>query len=254
VREGVTSPAPGTAVRGYLKVGGRTIVAPVRAVGPAGLELDTRDRPPEGEGVLRCLGRPGEAAVSWTGAVHVVAGGARVDWPAEAERLWPALAAMLGLAATAPFPRRALPAPPPALHQIAGPPPALHQIAGPPPLPAHSTPAGAAAPPARTTTEVLQGARGPSSGEVPRARTALVHVPIRPLVQALGRFPGELSPMVELDGVKDLHPRDVFAAHVVVGDSSVLLEGTVITVRGSRARVRLAIPAASIRALLERSA
>ena len=242
MREGVTSPAPGTAVRGYLKVGGRTIVAPVRAVGPAGLELATREHPPEGEGSLRCLGRPGEAAVGWSGAVHVIEGGTRVDWPADAERLWPELATLLGLGAAAPFPRVA----PPSV------PPPLPRLAGPPPLPV-TVPASVASS-ARTTSEVLQAPRGREGSPVPRSRTLLVHVPIRPLVQALGRFPGELSPMVELDGVKDLHPRDVFAAHVVVGDSAVLLEGTVITVRGTRARVRLAIPGQSVRALLERSA
>jgi hypothetical protein len=242
VREGVTSPAPGTAVRGYLKVGGRTIVAPVRAVGPAGLELATREHPPEGEGSLRCLGRPGEAVIAWSGAVHAVEEGARVDWPEDAERLWPELAALLGLGAGAPFPRLA-PAPAP---------PVLPRLPAPPPVP---TPVPASVlPSARTTSEVLQATRGREDGLVPRSRTVMVHVPIRPLVQALGRFPGELSPMLELDGVKDLNPRDVFAAHVVVGDSAVLLEGTVITVRGTRARVRLAIPGQSVRALLERSA
>ncbi len=245
MREGVTSPAPGTAVRGYLKVGGRTIVAPVRAVGPAGLELATREHPPEGEGSLRCLGRPGEAVVSWSAVVHVVEGGARIGWPADAERLWPDLAGLLGLGATAAFPGATPPPPPP-------PPPPLPRLSGPPALPT-PVPASAVGS-ARTTSEVLQAPRSRDAGPVPRSRTLLVHVPIRPLVQALGRFPGELSPMVELDGVKDLHPRDVFAAHVVVGDSAVLLEGTVITVRGTRARVRLAIPGPSVRALLERSA
>ena len=60
--------------------------------------------------------------------------------------------------------------------------------------------------------------------------------------------------MLELDGVKGLNPRDVFAAHISIGDSAILLEGTVLTVRGNRARVRLAIPSTSVRALLERSA
>ena len=58
--------------------------------------------------------------------------------------------------------------------------------------------------------------------------------------------------MIEIEGLEGLRPRDILAARVPLGDGSVFLEATVVTVRQARARVRLTIPSLGVRALLER--
>lgn len=238
------TPAVGALVRGYLRVGGRMVVGPIRGVSPGGVDVLTAEAPALATGRLRCLGPPGTAAVAWDGALTRVEGAIRVAWPAEgADSVWADLRGLLGLGPAEPLP--AEPAPPVEVDE---------HPSGSLPDPGSLVPGGSELPSIapgswpRASVDALQTALASSGGCV---RTPVLHVPARPLAVALRRSPGDLSPMIEIDGAAGLRPRDVVAARVALGETALFLEGTVVTSRGSRARLRLAIPSEAARAALE---
>ena len=238
------TPALGAVVRGYLKVGSRMIVGPVRGVAPEGLDVATAETPLLSLGRLRCLGPPGAAAVAWEGRLTRVDGAIRVGWPdAGAETVWPELRRLLGFDGALALPTQELPPAEP--DDVSGIGPREHDSLVPPAREPPSVPAGGWP---RASVDTLQAAFLRPGNCV---RTPILHVPARPLAVALRRSAGALSPMVEIEGAPDLRPRDVVAARVAIDETAVFLEGTVVTARGGRARLRLSIPTEAVRALLE---
>jgi len=258
------TPANGTVVRGFLKVGGRVIVGPVRGVGADGVDIQTADAPRSARGTLWCAGAPGAPVVTWDadlqragapGAPVVtwdadlqrIDGVVRVAWPdAGAAGVWPALRRLMGLDADAALPSanqegdrdvEELPSSVPSEPGSMAP-----RAADPPSMAPGGWPVA--------TLETLQAAR---TGNTRGVRTPVLHVPPRALAAALQRSPGELSPMIEIEGATGLRPRDVVAARVALADVTLYLEGTVVTARGTRARLRLAIPTEGARAALEQA-
>lgn len=241
------TPANGTVVRGFLKVGGRVIVGPVRGVGADGVDIQTADAPRSERGTLRCAGAPGAPVVSWDADLERLDGVLRVAWPdAGAAGVWPALRGLMGLGADVALPGA----------MLEGSADAEELPSSVPSEPGSMAPRAADAPSMApggwpvATLETLQAAR---AGNTRGVRTPVLHVPPRALAAALQRSPGELSPMIEIEGATGLRPRDVVAARVALADVTLYLEGTVVTARGSRARLRLAIPTEGARAALEQA-
>lgn len=242
------TPANGAVVRGYLKVGRRMIVGPVEGVAHDGVDVRTTDAPPDARGHFRCLGPPGVAPVAWEAAVRRGDAVVRVAWPdAGAASVWPSLRRLLGLSADAVCPEaEPEPEPEPVADEMAS--PAPHELGSTAPSGPESLSVSPEGWP-RASIEALAAARA-AGGCV---RTPVLHLPARSLAAALRRISGDLSPMIEIDGVSGLRPRDVVAARVALGPVALHLEGTVVTARGGRARLRLAIPTESARLLLEQA-
>lgn len=241
------TPENGAVVRGVIKIGGRVIVGRVRGVAGDGVDIETTDAPPSGRGAVRCAGRPGAPVVAWSAELERLEGVVRVAWPdTGAAGVWPVLRALMGLAADADLP--------PSPRERSG---DSDELSSNVPSEAGSmaprdneTPSMAPGSSPVATLETLKGAR---AGTYPCVRTPVLHMPSRTLAAALLRSPGLLSPMIEIEGVPDLRPRDIVVARIALDDVTLFLEGTVVTARRDRARLRLTIPTEGARAALEQA-
>ncbi len=267
-QDAASSEPVGPAVRAFLRIAGRSVVGTLADVTPEGLTFRCGESP-SGLAEVRLLGGPDRPAVVWTAEVHAHAAGLRIDWPTSPEPLWTGLSRQLGLEPTSPRPWIRVAPARAARVEVADAPVEADAPSQPSSVGSQdpgasqelpSQPSGSLPPmslsggPARANAASLQATRGSRTTEPARVRFPVYHVQSRALAAALQKTGADLSPMLEIDGADALRPRDALALRVPVAGTAVYLEATVVTVRQSRARVRLTLASAGLRALLERGA
>ena len=249
-------PASHRVVRVSLAAGRRLTFGTLRALEAGALHIAGAPPPASTECVARVLGPPGLEPVELVGLARPVpGGGARFEtatWNADLAR---ALQRILGVPDDPPLllppDEPELPSNPPS------PAPALGRAPTPTPAPglaAHPSGAGGQRQPAKATTDALLGAPRTGARDPLQLDMAVLHLSGRALVAHLARQPGELAPMFEVSGLEGVKPRQVLAACISLSEGHLWCEATVVTTRGTSARVRLALPSDAARGLLEATA